>query len=130
MLFRSRAKQVLIDKAPNMQSHDIVRSSEADILAKRMKRSKMSITDPPPPHPLAVGVKKLSSGAFFLKMNSETMAELFSNPTLTSDFIRNFDTASTIKPNNYPIIAEFVPTSFDPASKEGLTMVDLANSLQ
>ena len=29
-----RAKQVLIDKAPNAQSHDIVGSSEADILAK------------------------------------------------------------------------------------------------
>ena len=90
----------------------------------------MFLTDPPHPHPLAVSVKKLPSRAFFLEMNSETSAELLLNLTLTSDFIRNFDTTSTIKPNNYPIIAEFVPTSFDPTSKEGLTMVELTNSLQ
>ena len=89
-----------------------------------------SITDPPHPPPLAVSVKKLPSRAFFLEMNSETTAELLLNPTLTSDFIRKFNTTSTIKPNNYPIIAEFVPTSFDPTSKEGLTIVELANSLQ
>ena len=105
------AKQVLINKAPNAQSHDIVRSPEADILAKVNEAiKKLSITDPPHPHPLAVGVKKLPSRAFFLEMNSETSAELLVNPTLTSDFIRNFDTTSTIKPNNYLIIAEFVPT--------------------
>ena len=125
-----RAKQVLIDKAPNAQSHDIVRSSEADILAKANEAiKKMSITDSPLPHPSS-RCKETPKRSILPRNELRNLCRGTLKPMLTSDFIRNFDTTSTIKPNNYPIIAEFVPTSFNPTSKEGLTMVELANSLQ
>ena len=63
-------------------------------------------------------------------MDSEDTAEMFLQPMLTHDFIRNFDNTSIIKPNNYPTIAEFVPTSFGLNSKEELVTVESANSLQ
>ena len=126
-----RAKQVLIDKAPNMPSHSIANHLEADILAKANKAiQKLTLTNQPSPLPEVVGVKKLPSGAMFLEMNSEEAAALFLQPTLTCDFIRHFNNTSIIRPNNYPIIVQFVPTSFNPSSKEELAAVEAANSLQ
>ena len=125
------AKQVLIDKVLNMPSHGIANYSEADILSKVNKAiEKLTLTNDPSPLPKVVGIKKLPSRAMFLEMNSEEEAELFLQPTLTHDFIRNFNNTSIIRPNNYPTIVEFVTTSFNPSSKEELVVVEVANSLQ
>ena len=35
-----------------------------------------------------------------------------------------------VKPNNYPIIAEFVPIAFNPTLQEDIMEIEVANSLQ
>ena len=91
---------------------------------------KLTLSNHSYPFPEVVSVKKLQSRAMFLEMNPEEAAELFLQPTLTYDFIRHFDNTSIIRPNNYPTIAEFVPTSFNPSSEEEKVVVEVANSLQ
>ena len=106
--------------------------SEANILTKANEVIKNLILpellQTPPPKKKIFGVKKLPSRAFFLEMNSESSADLLQQSTLRTDFIRKFN--DSIKPNNYLIIAEFVPTSFDPSLREELAAVESANALQ
>ena len=43
--------------------------------------------------------------------------------------MKNFSDTSIIKVNNYSIIAEFTPTTFNPTSQEDVAEVEAANSL-
>ena len=63
-------------------------------------------------------------------MDSENLAEVMQQPARATDFISNFSDSSTIKPNNYPIIMEFVPTVFNPTLQDNITEMEVGNSLQ
>ena len=51
-------------------------------------------------------------------------------PESANEFLRNFSDICIIKPNSYLTLVEFVPTTFNPAAKEDLQAVELANALQ
>ena len=90
----------------------------------------MFLSEPLVPLPKVLGIKKLPSGALFLKMDSEDSAEVMQQTTIDTNFIGNFSDSSTVNPNNYPIIVEFVPTAFNPTSQDNITEIEVANSLQ
>ena len=79
--------------------------------------------------PKVIGINKFPSGAFFLEMDSKSSADLLQQTMLTSSFMKIFSDTSIIKSNNYLIIAEFTPTTFNPMSQEDLAKVETANSL-
>ena len=119
-------RQVLVDKAPNSQDHRIASLSEANILSKaNLAIKNMSLTDPLNPLPKVIGIKKLPSGALSLEMGSEDSAEVMQQTTISTDFISSFSDSSTVKPNNYPIIAEFVLIAFNPTLQENITEIEV-----
>ena len=109
-----RAHQILVDKNPNTQNHAIANLSEADILIKANQVIRnIPLPENDGPLPKVIGIKKLPSRAFFLEMDSEISAELLQQTTLAANFIKNFRNTSIIKANNYLIIVEFTPTTFN-----------------
>ena len=80
--------------------------------------------------PRVIRIKKLPSGALYLEADSEASAELLQQPGLANECIKNFSNTSILKPNNYLIIVEFIPTTFNPSACKDLEKVERANSLQ
>ena len=109
-----RAHQILIDKNPNTQNHAIANLSEADILIKANHVIRnIPLPENDGPLPKVTRIKKLPSRAFFLEMDSKISTDLLKQTTLAANFIKNFRNTSIIKTNNYLIIVEFTPTTFN-----------------
>ncbi|KAF8522514.1 hypothetical protein JB92DRAFT_3110585 [Gautieria morchelliformis] len=125
-----RARQILIDKTPAAPDHRMARLSEPDILDRANRAVGEMEWEDDQEKPRAVGVQRLPSDAFFLELQTEETAELLQTRQTATSFLSKFSSDSIIKPNNYSIIAEFVPIRFNPESRAELEGVETGNSLE
>ena len=64
-----------------------------------------------------------------IELDSESSTVVMQQPTVATDIIRNFRDTSIIKPNKYPILAVFVPTTFILSLQTILAEVEAVNTI-
>jgi len=113
---RLQARQILLDKAPGLESHGIASLTEAEAVAKGNEAIRLTFgeNEVAAREVKVVGAKILRNGGVVLEMNSEEAVRV--TRERRSDLEKNLGGTSVLKNREWATLAEYVPVKHDVTS--------------
>jgi hypothetical protein len=128
----SRARQVLVDKAPGADASGLEDLSEKELVEKaRVALEQLAQTGViDTARTKFVWARKLRIGGVIYEMDTAESAKWLKREPNMASFLQVFSATSVIKHHAYSILAEYVPLSFDTNERTHLAEVERDNGLE
>jgi Zinc knuckle len=124
-------KQIVVRRLPDTQDDPLVNLSEKELVEKAtLALDLMGIQAADKPNGMAfVGARRTQSGTIIYTLNSTQAANYLKSKEVMRAFMAQFGGTSTGSSRTYQVVAEHVPTSFDPNEQTAIEKVEQASSL-